>query len=387
MTLSNRGQVDPFIVMDVMRAANQRVADGHDVIHMEVGQPGTPAPQLVLNAASQALHADRLGYAEALGLPELRARIARHYDESYRTVVSPDQVIVTSGSSGGFQLAFLAAFDAGARIALAMPAYPAYRNIIKALDLEMVPVRTGAGCGYQMTAEVLDAAARRTKLDGVLIASPANPTGAMIEPGELAAIGKVAQQHGLTLISDEIYHRLTYGTVPEATALASNPDAIVINSFSKYYSMTGWRIGWMIAPHEMVRPIERLAQNLFISVPTLSQIAAVEAFDATPELESNFAVYRANRDVLMGGLPGAGFTKLAPSDGAFYIYADVSDLTRDSEALCRRILDEANIAVTPGKDFDPDAGNTTLRFSFAGPTRHMVEAVERLEAMKLHHVE
>lgn len=387
MTLSNRGQVDPFIVMDVMRAANQREADGHDVIHMEVGQPGTPAPQLALSAASQALQADRLGYAEALGLPELRARIARHYDEAYGTAVSADQVIVTSGSSGGFQLAFLAAFDAGARIALAMPAYPAYRNIIKALDLEMVPVRTGASSGYQMTAEALDEAARRTKLDGVLIASPANPTGAMIEPGELADIGKVAQQHGLALISDEIYHRLTYGTVPEATALASNPDAIVINSFSKYYSMTGWRIGWMIAPYEMVRPIERLAQNLFISVPTLSQIAAVEAFDATPELESNFAVYRANRDVLMDGLPSVGFTKLAPSDGAFYIYADVSDLTRDSEALCRLILEEANIAVTPGTDFDPEAGKTTVRFSFAGPTSHMVEAVKRLKAMKLSQVD
>ncbi|MGD1935607.1 MAG: pyridoxal phosphate-dependent aminotransferase [Candidatus Phaeomarinobacter sp.] len=383
MTLSKRGQVDPFIVMDVMRAANQRETDGHKVIHMEVGQPGTPAPALVRDAAAQALKVDRLGYAEALGLPDLRARIARHYSDSYGASVSPDQVVVTSGSSGGFQLAFLAAFDAGARIALAMPAYPAYRNILKALDLVAVPVRTDASSGYQMTATAIDEVARHGKLDGVLIASPANPTGAMISPDEIAAINEVAHRHSLTLISDEIYHRLTYGTVPEATALATNSNAIVINSFSKYYSMTGWRIGWMVVPEEMARQIERLAQNLFISVPTLSQIAAIQAFEAVEELETNFAVYRANRDILMRGLPQAGFTNLAPSDGAFYIYADVAKLTNDSEAFCQSILEQANVAITPGTDFDPDAGKSALRFSFAGPTDQMVEAVERLKQLKL----
>lgn len=383
MTLSKRGQVDPFIVMDVMRAANLREEHGHQVIHMEVGQPGTPAPELARSAAAQALHTDKLGYAEALGIPELRSRIAQHYGEAYGVDVSPGQVVVTSGSSGGFQLAFLAAFDAGANVALAMPAYPAYRNILKALDLNIVPVRTDAQAGYQMTAAALDAAAREHNLDGVLIASPANPTGVMIDPQELKAIAKVAREHDLTLISDEIYHRLTYGTVQEMTALAASSDAIVINSFSKYYSMTGWRVGWMVVPEEFVRPIERLAQNLFISVPTISQIAATRAFDATQELDANFSVYQANRDILMSGLPEAGFTRLAPSDGAFYIYADVSDLTDDSEALCQRILEEADIAITPGTDFDPQAGRTTLRFSFAGPTDHMVEAVQRLKNMSL----
>ncbi len=383
MKASKRGQVDPFIVMDVMRAANAREAAGHPVIHMEVGQPGTPAPRRVRDAAAAALSTHRLGYAEALGLPELRQRIAGHYAQGYGVDVPAERVVITSGSSGGFQLAFLAAFDAGARIALAMPAYPAYRNILKALDLEAVPVVTGADAGYQMTASALEDAARDGTLDGVLIASPANPTGAMIAPDELTAIANVARACDLTLISDEIYHRLTYGTVAETTALAVDDGAIVVNSFSKYYSMTGWRIGWMIVPEEMVRPIERLAQNLFISVPTLSQIAAVQAFDASDELDANFAVYRANRDILQAGLPQAGFTHLAPSDGAFYIYADVAHLTNDSEALCQRILRDANIAVTPGTDFDPVAGRTTVRFSFAGQTGQMAEAVDRLTALKL----
>lgn len=383
MESSKRGQVAPFIVMDVMRAANEREAQGHKVIHMEVGQPGTPAPALVREAAAHALASDKLGYAEALGLPALRARIAHHYEEAYGVDVSPSQVVVTSGSSGGFQLAFLAAFDAGARIALAMPAYPAYRNILKALDLEPVPIRTDADTGYQLTAAALEESASGGQLDGVLIASPANPTGAMIPPAELKAIGRVAQTRNLVLISDEIYHRLTYGTVEEATALAASPDAIVVNSFSKYYSMTGWRIGWMVVPEPMVRPIERLAQNLFISVPTLSQLAAIHAFDAADELDRNLDVYRANRALLLDGLPQAGFDRLAPSDGAFYIYADVSGLTDDSEALCQRLLMEADIAVTPGTDFDPEAGRTTLRFSFAGPTDHMREAVARLKALNL----
>jgi len=383
MSLSRRGQVDPFIVMDVMRAANAREAAGRRVIHMEVGQPGTPAPRLVREAARRAITDDRLGYAEALGLPALRERIAQHYADAYGTNVAADRVVITSGSSGGFQLAFLAGFDAGARVALAMPAYPAYRNILKALDIEPVPVSADAECGYQMTADALERCARDQQLDGVLLASPANPTGVMIEPSELTAIAQTAGRRGITLISDEIYHRLTYGTVAETTALTASDDAIVINSFSKYYSMTGWRIGWMVVPEEMVRPIERLAQNLFISVPTLSQIAAVHAFDATEELNANLDVYRQNRDILMQGLPQAGFTKLARSDGAFYLYADVSHLTADSEALCRRILEQADIAVTPGTDFDPEAGRKTVRFSFAGPTEQMGDAVDRLCRLSL----
>jgi len=380
---STRGQVDPFIVMDVMRAANAREAQGHKVIHMEVGQPGTPAPQLVRNAAAMALATDRLGYAEALGLPQLRARIATHYGDAYNVDIPADRVVVTCGSSGGFQLAFLAAFDAGARIALAMPAYPAYRNILKALDLVAVPVRTDAAAGFQMTAEALEKCARDQKLDGVLIASPANPTGAMIDPVELAAIAVVARDHGLTLISDEIYHRLTYGTVAETTALSAHDEAITINSFSKYYSMTGWRIGWMVVPEVLVRPIERLAQNLFISVPTLSQIAAVHAFDATEELDANAAVYRANRDLLMARLPQIGFPHFTPSDGAFYVYADISHLTEDSAAFCARLLEQADVAATPGIDFDPEGGRRAMRFSYAGTTADMAEAMDRLAALKL----
>lgn len=380
---SRRGDVDPFIVMDVMRAANARDAAGHHVIHMEVGQPGTPAPRAVRDAARHAIESDRLGYTEALGNPALRARIARHYGEAYDVDVSPDRVVVTTGSSAGFQLAFLAAFDAGARVALAMPAYPAYRNILKALDLEAVPIETGPETGYQLTAAMLAEAAGAGRIDGVLIASPANPTGAMIEPAEIAAIGEVAREGGMWLISDEIYHRLTYGTVREATALDAVPDAITINSFSKYYSMTGWRIGWMVVPEALVRTVERLAQNLFISVPSVSQMAAMEAFGAVEELEANVAVYRSNRNLLLEGLPQAGFTQLAPSDGAFYIYADVAHLTDNSARFCQQLLEEADIAVTPGIDFDPVRGVQTLRFSYAGPTAEMAEAVQRLRALNL----
>jgi len=366
-----------------MRAANAREAQGHRVIHMEVGQPGTPAPRPVRDAAVAALANDRLGYAEALGLAALRARIARHYGDAYGVDLAPSRVVITSGSSGGFVLAFLACFDAGARIGLAMPSYPAYRNIMKALDLVPVPIPSDAAQGYQLTARALDAVAGAQRLDGVLVASPANPTGAMIPPEQVFAIADVARARGLRLISDEIYHRLTYGTVAETTLAAVDANAFVVNSFSKYYSMTGWRIGWLVVPENLVRPIERLAQNLFISVSTLSQLAAIHAFDATAELDANLAVYRANRALLQAELPKAGFSKLAPCDGAFYIYADVRDLTDDGEALCHRILHDADVAVTPGTDFDPVAGHAALRFSFAGPTDHMTEAVARLKRLDL----
>lgn len=381
--LSARGGVDPFIVMDVMRAANAREAAGQRVIHMEVGQPGTPAPARVRAAARAAIDANRLGYTEALGSSSLRRAIARHYGDAHGIDLDPQRVVVTTGSSAGFQLAFLAAFDRGQRVGLATPAYPAYRNILRALDLEAVPIATDASTGYQLTAAALSVAAGRDALDGVLVASPANPTGAMIAPRALEDIAKVAADRGIWLISDEIYHRLTYGDVAEATALAVSDDAIVINSFSKYYSMTGWRIGWMVVPERMVRAVERLAQNLYISAPTVSQMAAVEAFAATDELEANRAVYAANRELLLSGLPDAGFPNLAPPDGAFYIYADVGHLTGDSPAFCARLLKDTGVAVTPGVDFDPEGGRRSVRFSYAGSTADMAEAVQRLAALKL----
>lgn len=381
--MSRRGDVDPFIVMDVMRAANTREAAGARVIHMEVGQPGTPAPARVRAAARAAIEAGRLGYTEALGLPALRSAIASYYGEAHGLDIDPRRVVVTTGSSAGFQLAFLAAFDAGQRVGLAMPAYPAYRNILRALDLVPVAIPVGPETGYQLTAAALDAAARDHDLHGVLIASPANPTGAMIPPDELDAIAQTAESRGIWLISDEIYHRLTYGAVPERTALAMSDDAIAINSFSKYYSMTGWRIGWMVVPVRMVRTVERLAQNLYISAPSLSQIAAAAAFDATDELEANRAVYAKNRTLLLERLPQVGFHKLSPPDGAFYLYADVAHLTGDSASLCARLLEEADVAITPGMDFDPERGRTTVRFSYAGPAADMEEAMNRLAALRL----
>ena len=377
--VATRGAIAPFIVMDVMRAANERAAAGGDVIHLEVGQPSGQAPARVLAAARAALDTHGIGYTEALGLPALRERIARHYRHAYGVSVSPETGAVTTGSSGAFLLAFLAAFDAGARVAVAAPGYPAYRNILEALGIEVVAVPVGAASRWQLSVDVLEQVEGR--LDGVVVASPSNPTGSMLSAHEVAELATWCELKGIRLISDEIYHGITFGA-PAGTAVGAGQHAVIVNSFSKYYAMTGWRLGWMVLPPDLVRAVECLAQNLFISPPTLSQIAAGAVFDCIDELDARVAVYKANRDVLLEELPKAGFTRLAPSDGAFYLYADVAELTNDSAEFCRRMLAETGIACTPGMDFDPYQGSRTLRFSFAGSTADMVEAARRLQSWR-----
>ena len=377
---SGRSGIASFIVMDVMAAAAEREAAGAGVIHMEVGQPATAAPKAARDALARALERDTLGYTLALGMPALRQRIARHYRETYAVDVAPERVVVTAGSSAAFVLGFLAAFDAGARVALPSPGYPCYRHILTALGCTPTILETNAAGRWMPTAEQVAAAADASGgLAGLLIASPANPTGTMLEPERLAALSQVCRRRGLWFISDEIYHGLTYGR-PAQTALACNDDAIVINSFSKYFSMTGWRVGWMVVPERLVRPIERLAQNLYISPPAPAQVAALGAFDGRDELEANRRVYEASRALLLAELPKAGLTEIVPADGAFYLYVDVGAFTDDSLAFAKLMLDETGVAATPGVDFDAERGRRFLRFSYAGATADMAQAACRLQA-------
>ncbi len=372
---SLRGAVPPFIVMDVMRAAYDREVAGHDICHLEVGQPGTAAPQPVLDAAKAALEQDRIGYTGAFGLPPLRQRLSDHYRDFYGEDVSAERIIVTTGSSGGFVLSFLAIFDPGDRVALASPGYPAYRNILRALNVEPVEVLVGPETNYQPSPEMLDKI--DGKLDGLIIASPSNPTGTMLPARQLQALADYCREREIRLISDEIYHGVTYGTEAKS-ALSFNDQAIVINSFSKYFSMTGWRLGWVVVPEILLRSMECLAQNLFISPPTLSQLAAIAAFDCRPQLDAYVANYGRNRSLLLDQLPRAGFDKLSNPDGAFYLYADVSEMTNDSVDFCRRILAQAGVAITPGIDFDPARGNRYVRFSFAESYAVIEQAARRL---------
>jgi aspartate/methionine/tyrosine aminotransferase len=360
--------------MDVLRAANEREAAGADVIHLEVGQPGTSAPEAVLKAARRALVGERIGYTDALGIAPLRQAIAGHYQTQYGIGVDPAEVVVTTGSSAAFQLAFLAAFEAGDRVGLAVPGYPAYRNILTALDIEPVLIEVGENAHYQPTSELL---AGLGALDGLIIASPANPTGTMIGAADLTRLAGYCHDHGIRLISDEIYHGITYESAA-VTARAFAQEAVIVNSFSKYYSMTGWRLGWMLVPPDLARSVECLAQNFYISPPALSQLAALRVFGCRPELDGHVARYRANRDLLIRTLSAAGLTRFAPAEGAFYLYVDISSLTRDSEGFCRRLLAETGVAVTPGLDFDPIHGGGWVRFSFAGSTEDVAEAGRRL---------
>ena len=371
---SRRGLVPPFIAMDVLRAANAREAAGARVIHLEVGQLGTPAPQPVLAAARAALDGHRIGYTDAEGIPPLREAIAADYRTRYGVAVDPGEIVVTTGSSAAFQLAFLAAFEAGDRVALAAPGYPAYRNILSALGIETVLIEVGENAHYQPNPELL---ADVPDLKGLIVASPANPTGTMIAPADLARLAAYCRERGIRLISDEIYHGITYEGVAE-TARAFSRDAVVVNSFSKYYSMTGWRLGWMLVPPDLARSVECLAQNFYISPPALSQLAAPVAFACREELDGHVARYRANRDRLVAALRGAGLTRFAPAEGAFYLYVDVSSLTRDSVEFCRRMLAETGVATTPGRDFDPIHGDEWVRLSFAGSTADIAEAAALL---------
>ncbi len=366
------------MVMDVMRAANARAAAGHDVIHLEVGEPSTGAPAPVLEAARRAIEEENLGYTEAFGLPVLRERIARFYQERYGpgACFGAERIAVTTGSSGAFILAFLAAFDAGDAIAFATPGYPGYRNITAALDLRPMPVPCGVEHGFQPTAELLD---RLDPVpDGLILASPANPTGAMVDPGVFADIIAWCRARGVRIIADEIYHGITYVRAAQ-TLLATEPTAIVINSFSKYFSMTGWRLGWMVMPEDLSRASECLTQNIFISPPAISQYAALAAFACTGELDANVRRYADNRAILLDGLEAVGFGPIAPADGAFYIYGGIATLGGTSPDLCAEMLEGAGVAATPGTDFDPDQGGGFIRFSYAGNTKDMSRAMAQLK--------
>lgn len=374
---SRRSDVPPFMVMDVMAAAARIEAAGGHVIHMEVGQPAAGAPRTAIAAAQAALQAGRIDYTSALGIPSLRERIARHYRDAYSCTVSPDRIVVTTGSSGGFILAFLAMFEPGDRVAVTVPGYPPYRHILTALGCEPVLIETTNETRHALTGEALLAAHRKAPLKGVLVGSPANPTGTMMSREALAGLIAASEDAGIRFISDEIYHGLDYA-FPAVTAAALSEHTVVINSFSKYFCMTGWRVGWMLAPETLVRPIERLQQNLSISVPSLSQIAAEAAFDGAAEMEQIKHGYQENRRILIEGLPKAGLSKFLPADGAFYLYADVSDFTSDSFDFAKLMLEQAHVAATPGVDFDPIHGRSFIRFSYARSAAEMREAVDRI---------
>ena len=376
-SLSRRSAVAPFLAMDVLSEAKTIAAAGHSVIHMEVGEPGSPAPASVRAAVKAALDRGPVGYTQALGLPSLRARIAAHYAETYGVDVPPERVVVTTGSSAGFILSFLAAFDVGARVAIPSPGYPAYRNILTALGLVPVEIATGKATRYALTAELIEAAHAEQPLDGVLVMSPANPTGVMMSDEALRDLSLACERLGLWFVSDEIYHGLTYER-PAASALRFSDEAIIVNSFSKFYCMTGWRVGWLVVPERMVRAAERLAQNLFISAPYLSQIGAEAAFEAKPELLAIKQSYAENRAYLLEALPRIGLGEMLPIDGAFYAYVNVARFTNDAVDFCQRALREAHVAITPGVDFDTLDGNHFVRMSFAGSHASVREGCERL---------
>ena len=373
MRNSTRSGVDPFIVMDVMEAARRAEEAGRHVIHMEVGQPGTGAPKGATEALAKAMDQSPLGYTVSLGLPALRKRVAQLYGEWYDVDLNPGRVVITPGSSGGFLLAFTALFDSGDRVGIGAPGYPSYRQILRALGLVPVDLPTAPENRLQPVAADIQGMG----LKGLMVASPANPTGTMLDHAAMGSLIEAAHGQGASFISDEIYHGLEY-EAKAVTALELTDECYVINSFSKYFSMTGWRVGWMVVPEDQVRVVERIAQNMFICAPHASQVAALAAMDCEDELQANLDVYRRNRALMLDGLPKAGFTKIAPPDGAFYVYADVSDLTDDSRAFAAEILDKAGVAVTPGLDFDPQRGHTTLRFSYARSTADIQDGLERL---------
>jgi aspartate/methionine/tyrosine aminotransferase len=375
MKVARRSGIAPFYVMEVMKAAAHREAAGGDVLHLEVGQPSTPAPGAVIEAAERALRSSRLGYTDAHGVPDLRDRISRHYEEGYGELVDIERIAVTVGASGGFVLAVLAAFDEGDRVAMTSPGYSAYRNILTALGIEVVEVPVGPDTRFNPTPELLE---ELLPLDGLVTASPSNPTGTILTMPEQANLTAFSKANEVRMIADEIYHGITYGEDPAPTAISHNDHAVVVQSFSKYFSMTGWRLGWLVLPDDLIRPVERLAQNLFISPPTLSQLAAVAAFDCADELDANVHRYAENRRILIEGLATAGIERIAPADGAFYVYADVSHLTGDSQALSREWLDDLGVAATSGIDFDPAGGHRFIRFSYAESTADITEAAERL---------
>lgn len=375
LKLSSRSEIPVFRVLDILRIVNERAAAGEDIIHMEAGQPSTGAPQAVLDAAAEIMKSGNMGYTAATGMPELKNRIAEHYIDRYGVKVDPKQIIITVGGSGGLMLSFLACFDEGDRVAMAAPAYPAYRNILLALGCVPVEIESTLEENYQPTIAKLEAL--KEKPQGLIIGNPSNPTGTMMDKKQLAELTMWCQKNGVRLIADELYHGVTYGE-PADTVLNTSREAVSVNSFSKYYAMTGWRIGWLVLPLDVVDRVKRLCESLFVAPPTLAQHVALHAFDHTEVLDGYVARYKKNLEILKAELPKAGITKLSKVEGAFYMYADISDLTDDSEAFCRALLDQAGVAVTPGTDFDLTRGHQTIRMSFAGATEEIQEACRRI---------
>ncbi len=380
--LSIRSHVDPFHAMDVLAKANAMRQNGADIAYLCVGQPSALLPAAARQAAVNHLEGSAIGYTDAAGRADLRERLARHVEEAYGTTVDPPRLFVTTGSSAGFILAFLALFDPGDTVAIATPGYPAYRNILKALSLDIEEIETVAEDGWILTPQLVRAAHARKPLSGLLVASPANPTGTMMSGEALQELIACCDELGIQFISDEIYHGLTYPEetgIAEVSALQFSDKAIIINSFSKYFCMTGWRVGWMVLPPELIRPVERLSQSLYISAPELSQVAALHALDCRPELETVRLGYLANRRLLLDRLPALGFDEVLPVDGAFYAYANATRFTNDTMEFAERMLVESHVAVTPGLDFDRDRGHRYLRFSFAGDHETMIKAMDSLE--------
>ena len=373
MKNSKRSAVDPFIVMDVMEAARKAEEQGRHIIHMEVGQPGTSAPKIAQDTLAKNMSKNTLGYTVSLGLPELRKRIAQLYGEWYNVDLDSNRVVVTTGSSGAFILSFASLFDAGDKVGIGAPGYPSYRQILKAQDLVPVNIETYLKNRFQPIPDDLS----KYNLKGLLVASPANPTGSMLDQNNLSSLINKAKEKNVSFISDEIYHGIEYEK-KAVTALQITNDCYVINSFSKYFSMTGWRIGWMVVPEDHVRQVERLSQNLFICPPHASQITALAAMDANDELKENIKVYKKNREILLKELPKAGFKTFSPPDGAFYIYVDISEFSNDSLGFCKKVLDEVGVAITPGLDFDQRRGNSTIRFSYARSTEDIIEGANRI---------
>lgn len=379
MKTSLRSQVEPFRAMEVVAKAQTAISAGNDVIMMCVGQPASPAPAPALEAARKALEVGKIGYTNATGIAPLRKRLSQYYQDKYAVNISPERIIITTGSSAGFILSFLALFDPGDRIAIPAPGYPAYRNILRSLSLEPVELRTTARDKWVLSAETLENAHNQSPLAGVLIANPNNPNGTMMPPDRFQEVFETAQNLKMQFVSDEIYHGLSY-THPEVSALQLSDDTIVINSFSKYFCMTGWRIGWMIIPENLIETVSRLQQNAFICAPEISQIAALAALEGMDELELVKQGYARNRDLVLTRLRDLGFTNVHPIDGAFYAYADVSHLTDNSMELSKRLLDEINVALTPGADFDTIEGHKWMRFSFAGDHDRIADGFNRIEA-------
>ena len=379
MSVARRAGIPPFYVMDVWLAAAERQRTHGDLVNLSAGQPSAGAPAPVLAAAERALRSGPLGYTVALGIPELRQAIADSYRTRHGLDVGVDDVVLTTGSSGGFLLTFLACFDAGDRVAIASPGYPCYRNILSALGCEVVEIDCGPQTRFQPTAQML--AALDPPVQGVIVASPANPTGTVIEAAELAAIAAWCDAEGVRLISDEVYHGLVYPGAPETScAWETSRNAVVVNSFSKYFAMTGWRLGWLLVPEELRRAVDCLTGNFTICPPVLAQHAALAAFtpEAIAEVRGHLDHYAANRDTLIAGLHQMGITRLAPADGAFYVYADVSGFTADSLRFCEKLLADTGLAIAPGIDFDTIGGNAFVRLSFAGPSSDIDEALRRL---------